>query len=77
MSPVKVWLAVLPLVDKEVRPKLLVNAKTPSPPTVFFTTVICPMGGGAFKTLVKVQVVVSPATIVMTPGVPLVHVPLI
>ena len=68
----KVWLAVPPVVAREVRPKLLVNTKVPFPPTVFFTTRMDPA-----CVLVKVQIVVVPATTVMAAGVPLVQVALV
>ena len=67
-----VWLAVLPLVVRELSPKLLVNAKVPSPPTVFFTTWIDPC-----RVLMNVQVVVAPATTVMEPSGPLVQMALV
>jgi hypothetical protein len=74
---VKVWLAVPPFVVRDVKPKLLTNVNVPSPPTVFFTTVICPINGGATMALVMVHVVVAPATTTMPPGVPLVQTALI
>jgi hypothetical protein len=55
-----VWLAVPPLVVREVNPKLLVKANAPFPPTVFFTIVIDPCW-----VLVMVQVVVNPAATVI------------
>ena len=63
-----VWLAVPPLVAREVSPKLLVNAKVPFPPTVFFTIRMEPC-----SVLVNVQIVVTPGTTVMAAGVPLVQ----
>jgi hypothetical protein len=39
----KVWLAVPPIVVKEVNPRVPVNVNVPSPPTVFFTTLIDPV----------------------------------
>ena len=68
-----VWLAVPPLVVRDVSPKLLVKVNAPLPPTVFFTTVIDP----ACWVLVKVQVVVAPAATVMAAGVPLVQLALV
>ena len=67
-----VWLAVPPLVVREVSPKLLVKANAPFPPNVFFTTVIDPVKGKATAVLRIVQVVVAPDTTVMAAHVVLV-----
>ena len=63
-----VWLAVPPIVTRADKPKLLVNANVPFPPTVFFTTVIAPNW-----VLVKVQMVVAPLTTVTPAGTPFVQ----
>ena len=68
----KVWLAVPPLVVREVSPKLLVKVNVPLPPTVFFKIVIRPTAA-APRVLVMTQVVVAPAATVMAAGVPLVQ----
>jgi hypothetical protein len=67
---------VVPRVVRDFKPKLLVNANVPLPPTVFFTTVIDPVDEAAFV-LMKVQVVVAPATTVMAAGVPFVQLALV
>ena len=72
-----VWLAVPPLVVKEVSPKLLVKVNAPSPPTVFFTTATRPNGGRTTAVFVNVQVVVAPDTTVMAACVPLVQLALV
>jgi hypothetical protein len=64
-------------VVREVSPKLLVKANAPFPPTVFFTTAIEPVAGGAARVLTMVQVVVAPDTTVIAAGVPLVHAALV
>jgi hypothetical protein len=56
---------VFPTVVREVSPKLLVKANASFPPTVFFTTVIDPVKGGATTVLTIVQVVVTPAATVI------------
>jgi hypothetical protein len=66
----------VPIVVRDVSPKLLVNANVPFPPTVFFTTVMDPPGA-AVLVLVNVQVVVAPATTVIAAGVPLVQLALV
>jgi hypothetical protein len=48
-----VLLAVPSLVVRDVSPKLLVNAKVPSPPTVFFTTLIDPGVGATEQILIS------------------------
>jgi hypothetical protein len=53
-------------------PKLLVNVNVPSPPTVFFTISIA-AASTVCRLLVKVQVVVAPATTVIAAGVPFVQ----
>jgi hypothetical protein len=70
VRPANVWLAAPPVVVREASPKLLVNANVPFPPTVFFTTLIDPVGA-AVLVLRNVQVVVAPLTTVMAVGVPL------
>jgi hypothetical protein len=67
-----VRLAVLPLVVRDVSPKLLVNANVPFPPTVFFTTCIDPC-----RVLANVHVVVTPATTVTAVGIPLLQLALV
>ena len=71
-----VWLAVPPVVVRDVSPKLLVNANVPFPPTVFFTTWMRPVDARAWV-LVNMQIVVNPATTVMAAGVPLVQLALV
>jgi hypothetical protein len=68
----KVWLAVLPTVVRDVSPKSLENANVPFPPTVFSITVMEPAGA-----LLNVQVVVAPAATVMAAGVPLLQMALV
>jgi hypothetical protein len=67
----KVWLAVPPIVVREVSPSVPVNVNVPSPPTAFFTTRIDPVCVACV--LRNVQVVVAPATTVMAAGVPFVQ----
>ena len=67
-----VRLIVPPVVNREFSPKLLLNTNAPSPPTVFFTTVIDPGCGGTLV-LMNVQVVVAPENTVTAAGVPLVQ----
>ena len=67
---------MLLVVVNEVRPKLLVNANVPLPPTAFLTIWTDPRDGIGLSVLLTVHVVVSPATTVMAAGVPFVQVAL-
>src|SRR6185295_12849248 len=72
-----VWLTVPPTVVTDVNPKLLVNAKVPSPLIVFFTTVMDPGNGGIPRVFTNVQTVVTSGCTITAAGIPFVHVALL